>query len=76
MSSNEYFERGNIKMKHLFLAPMADITDYSFRIICKEMGAGMVYSEFVSSDGIIEKIQSLDMIKFGGRKTNRNPNIW
>ena len=58
---------GNVKIKTpVFLAPMAGITDYSFRIICKEMGAGMVYSEFVSSDGIIrENSKTLDMIKFG-----------
>ena len=35
------------------LAPMAGVTDYPFRILCKEMGAGLVYSEFVSADGII-----------------------
>mgnify|MGYP001199376186 FL=1 len=57
---------GNVKIKTpVFLAPMAGITDYSFRTICKEMGAGMVYSEFVSSDGIIrENSKTLDMIKF------------
>ena len=57
---------GNIKIDTpIFLAPMAGITDYSFRIICKEMGAGMVYSEFVSADGIIrENTKTLNMIKF------------
>ena len=39
----------------VFLAPMAGVTDYSFRILCKEQGAGMVYSEFVSAHGIIRK---------------------
>ncbi|MBN1388604.1 MAG: tRNA dihydrouridine synthase DusB [Bacteroidales bacterium] len=37
----------------LFLAPMEDITDPSFRIICKHYGADFVYTEFVSSDGLI-----------------------
>lgn len=37
----------------LFLAPMEDVTDISFRLICKEFGADMVYSEFISSDGLI-----------------------
>ena len=37
----------------ILLAPMAGVTDYPFRILCKEMGAGIVYSEFVSADGII-----------------------
>ncbi len=39
--------------KPLFLAPMEDVTDASFRYICKEFGADMMYTEFVSSDGLI-----------------------
>lgn len=39
--------------KPLFLAPMEDVTDPSFRIICKEYGADMVYTEFISADGLI-----------------------
>lgn len=37
----------------LFLAPMEDVTDPSFRYICKQFGANMVYTEFISSDGLI-----------------------
>ena len=37
----------------LFLAPMEDVTDPSFRHMCKEFGADMVYTEFISSDGLI-----------------------
>lgn len=37
----------------LFLAPMEDVTDPSFRWICKEMGADMMYTEFISADGLI-----------------------
>ena len=37
----------------LLLAPMEDITDASFRILCREQGADMVYTEFVPSDGLI-----------------------
>jgi nifR3 family TIM-barrel protein len=37
----------------LFLAPMEDVTDPSFRHICKYYGADMMYTEFVSSDGLI-----------------------
>ena len=49
----------------VLLAPMAGVTDYSFRILCKEQGAGIVYSEFVSAHGIIRENQtSLDIIKF------------
>lgn len=46
---------GNIDLgeKPLMLAPMEDVTDASFRFICKEFGADMTYTEFVSSDGLI-----------------------
>lgn len=37
---------------NIFLAPMAGVTDLAFRIICREMGAGLVFSEMVSSKGI------------------------
>ncbi len=39
--------------KPLFLAPMEDVTDPSFRYICKEYGADMMYTEFVPSDGLV-----------------------
>ena len=46
---------GNIQLGNypLLLAPMEDVTDASFRYICKEFGADMMYTEFVSSDGLI-----------------------
>lgn len=46
---------GNIDLgdKPLLLAPMEDVTDASFRGICKEYGADMVYTEFIPSDGLI-----------------------
>lgn len=37
----------------LLLAPMEDVTDPSFRLLCKEYGADMVYTEFVNSDGLV-----------------------
>ena len=37
----------------MFLAPMEDVTDPSFRFMCKREGADMVYTEFISSDGLI-----------------------
>ena len=37
----------------LFLAPMEDVTDPSFRYMCKRFGADVVYTEFISSDGLI-----------------------
>ena len=39
--------------KPVLLAPMEDVTDPSFRYICKQFGANMMYTEFVSSDGLI-----------------------
>ena len=39
--------------KPIALAPMEDVTDLSFRLICKEFGADIVYTEFISSDGLI-----------------------
>jgi nifR3 family TIM-barrel protein len=46
---------GNVDLgeRPLFLAPMEDVTDPSFRYICKQYGADMMYTEFISSDGLI-----------------------
>lgn len=46
---------GNIEFgeQSVFLAPMEDVTDPSFRYMCKRFGADMVYTEFISSDGLI-----------------------
>jgi tRNA-dihydrouridine synthase B len=41
--------------KPLLLAPMEDVTGLGFRKLCKEMGADIVYTEFVNSDGLIRK---------------------
>ncbi len=40
----------------VLLAPMEDVTDRSFRLMCKEQGASMVYTEFVSADALIRDI--------------------
>ena len=51
---------GNMVLKHnVFMAPMAGISDSAFRLICKEMGAGLVYAEMVSDKAIV----------FGNKKT-------
>ncbi len=47
----------NLGEQPVFLAPMEDVTDPSFRYICKQFGADMVYTEFVSSDGLIRDAQ-------------------
>ena len=51
---------GNVELgdKPLMLAPMEDVTDVSFRLICKEQGADMTYSEFVSADALIRNISA------------------
>ena len=50
---------GLIDLGHLpvTLAPMEDVTDASFRILCREAGAAMVTTEFVSSDGLVRDVQ-------------------
>jgi nifR3 family TIM-barrel protein len=40
----------------VFLAPMEDVTDISFRLLCKKFGADMVYTEFISSDALIRQV--------------------
>ena len=59
-------EIGNLHIiDPVFLAPMAGITDHPFRMICREMGAGVVYTEFVSDNGIIrENMKTLELMKF------------
>ena len=49
---------GNIELgdRPVFLAPMEDVTDQPFRLLCKEFGASMVYSEFVSADALIRSV--------------------
>jgi tRNA-dihydrouridine synthase B len=45
---------GNINIDNgIFLAPMEDVSDYPFRMICKRFGADVVYSEFISSEALI-----------------------
>lgn len=42
----------------LFLAPMEDVTDIGFRMLCKRFGAAMVYTEFVSAEALIRDVSS------------------
>lgn len=60
---------GNINLgeRPVMLAPMEDVTDHSFRLICKEQGADMVYTEFVSADALIRNISATT------RKLHINP---
>ena len=51
---------GNIELgdKPVMLAPMEDVTDIGFRMLCKRFGASMVYTEFVSAEALVRSIQS------------------
>ncbi len=51
---------GNIEFgeRPLFLAPMEDVTDIGFRLLCKRFGASMVYTEFVSAEALVRNVQS------------------
>ena len=50
---------GNVTLdNNVFLAPMAGVTDLPFRLLCKEMGCGLVYSEMVSAKGILYNIKN------------------
>ena len=51
---------GNIQFSDhpLFLAPMEDVTDIGFRMLCKRYGASMVYTEFVSAEALVGSVKS------------------
>lgn len=51
---------GNIDLgsRPLLLAPMEDVTDIGFRLLCKRYGASMVYTEFVSAEALVRSIRS------------------
>jgi nifR3 family TIM-barrel protein len=46
----------DLKERPVLLAPMEDVTDISFRLMCKRFGADVVYTEFVSSDALIRHV--------------------
>ena len=57
---------GNIDLGYrpAFLAPMEDVTDIGFRLLCRKLGAAMVYSEFVSCDALVRMVnKSLKNLK-------------
>ena len=59
----------NLGNKPVLLAPMEDVTDQAFRLLCKEFGASMVYSEFVSADALIRNVnRSLEKIRVDDRE--------
>lgn len=62
---------GNLELENnIFLAPMAGVTDLPFRVLCKEMGAGLVYSEMVSAKGILyDNKNTTDLLSIDSRET-------
>lgn len=48
----------DLGQRPVMLAPMEDVTDPSFRLICREMGAAMVYTEFVSAEALVRNVNS------------------
>ena len=52
----------------LLLAPMEDVSDPPFRFVCKENGADLMYTEFISSEGLIrdaaKSVQKLDIFEY------------
>ena len=61
---------GNVEIGEfpLLLAPMEDVSDPPFRAVCKENGADMMYTEFISSEGLIrhadKSVQKLDIYDY------------
>lgn len=61
---------GNIELGNfpLLLAPMEDVSDPPFRAVCKENGADLMYTEFISSEGLIrdaaKSVQKLDIFEY------------
>ena len=51
---------GNIELgeRPVFLAPMEDVTDIGFRLLCKRFGAAMVYTEFVSAEALVRDVKT------------------
>lgn len=69
---------GNITLKNnVLLAPMAGVTDMAFRIICREMGCGLTYTEMVSSKGMyFGSSRTKDLLLFAPIETPRAAQIF
>ena len=73
----EFFQNGGpMRVAHIdfghrpiFLAPMEDVSDPPFRRLCKRYGADMLYTEFISSGGLVHdadnSVMKLDILLFG-----------
>lgn len=66
-NNNAFMKIGTVDLGDfpLILAPMEDITDPPFRLICREMGASAVYTEFIAADGLIRDVEkSIKKLEF------------
>ena len=63
---------GSIELgsRPVFLAPMEDVTDTGFRLLCKRFGASMVYTEFVSAEALVRDVKST--VRIVGAKCGSN----
>ncbi|MEA3445814.1 MAG: tRNA dihydrouridine synthase DusB [Bacteroidota bacterium] len=52
---------GNIELRNepVFLAPLEDVTDHPFRVLCKNHGADFMYTEFISSDALVRDVKTI-----------------
>ena len=69
---------GNVTLENnVFLAPMAGVTDLPFRLLCKEMGCGLVYSEMVSAKGILyNNKNTTELLQVEAAPLQRHQNWW
>ena len=65
--------KGKIIENNVFLAPMAGYTDYGFRKLCLNNGAGFCFTELVSAKGIVYKNKGSADLLFAGVKENQIP---
>ncbi len=72
-------EIGNVKIENnIILAPMAGITDLPFRIICKEFGIGLTYTEMASAKAIFYQDKKTELLlnNQGEMGKIRSTNFW
>ncbi|MCD8266595.1 MAG: tRNA dihydrouridine synthase DusB, partial [Prevotellaceae bacterium] len=59
----------DLGQRPVFLAPMEDVTDVGFRTLCRQLGASMAYSEFVSSDALVRQVnRSFEKLRVDNRE--------
>jgi len=61
----------------LLLAPMEDVSDPPFRALCKAQGCDMLYTEFISVEGLIRNAdKSIQKLDIRDEEPGRDSNIW